>query len=89
VEAKKVKVVEKVSASKKLQRSDARTIAKEASQIIVMKGKKIQEFKGGGSPSKELLDAMLGATGNLRAPLMRIGKKVLVGFNDEIYGKTF
>jgi hypothetical protein len=28
---------------------------------------------------------MLGPTGNLRAPTLRAGKTVLVGFNDETY----
>ena len=32
---------------------------------------------------------MLGPTGNLRAPVVRAGKTVLVGFNDEVYGEVF
>jgi len=28
---------------------------------------------------------MLGPTGNLRAPTLRAGKTVLVGFNDELF----
>jgi len=32
---------------------------------------------------------MLGPTGNLRAPTARVGKTLLVGFNDEVYGKIF
>jgi hypothetical protein len=30
---------------------------------------------------------MLGPTGNLRAPCIKSGKTVLVGFNDEAYDK--
>ena len=33
--------------------------------------------------------AMLGPTGNLRAPTARVGKTVLVGFNDDSYGGVF
>ena len=32
---------------------------------------------------------MLGPTGNLRAPMIRKGKTVLVGFNEEAFGKVF
>ena len=50
-----------------------------------MKGKGVLEFKGGPKLSQECVDAMLGATGNLRAPLIKVGKLLLVGFNAEIY----
>lgn len=32
-----------------------------------------------------LLKAMLGPTGNLRAPTLRIGRTLLVGFNEDAY----
>jgi hypothetical protein len=32
---------------------------------------------------------MLGPTGNLRAPTIRKGKTVLVGFNQELFEKVF
>ena len=60
-------------------------MAKAASKVIVAKGKKVEEFKPGGKASKQLVDAMLGPTGNLRAPTIRCGKTVLVGFNDEVF----
>ena len=50
-----------------------------------MKGKKVDRFKPAGKPAADLIDAMVGTTGNLRAPLLRRGKTVLVGFNEEIY----
>ena len=45
----------------------------------------MSEFKPGGKPGKAVLDAMVGPTGNLRAPTIRRGKTVLVGFNEEAY----
>jgi hypothetical protein len=30
--------------------------------------------------------AMLGPTGNLRAPCLRAGKTVIVGFNEDLFG---
>jgi len=62
-------------------------MARAASRVIVAKGKKLEEFQGGSS-GKQLVDAMLGPTGNLRAPTLRRGKTVIVGFNDEAYRKA-
>jgi arsenate reductase-like glutaredoxin family protein len=36
----------------------------------------------------ELTAMMLGPTGNLRAPTLRCGKKVVVGFNADVYGEV-
>lgn len=52
------------------------------------KGKKVTEFPGG-KAGKDVVEAMLGPTGNLRAPTIRKGKTVLVGFNDEAFEKVF
>ncbi len=35
-----------------------------------------------------LAELMLGPTGNLRAPTLKIGKILVVGFNEEIYAKS-
>jgi arsenate reductase-like glutaredoxin family protein len=88
MDAKKIKPAETVSASKKLTRKDAEEIAKSASRVIVAKGKQVAEFETAGKASKAAVDAMLGPTGNLRAPLARIGKTVLVGFNDETWTRN-
>lgn len=52
-----------------------------------MKGKKVTHFDVGASTSDEAVTAMLGATGNMRAPLLRIGTLVLVGYNDDVYAE--
>ena len=57
--------------------------------MTVAKGKKIQEFKGGKGAAEEAIDAMLGSTGNLRAPLIVTGKTLLVGFNEDVYAGVF
>lgn len=56
--------------------------------MIVAKGKKVSEFPGG-KAGKELVEAMLGPTGNLRAPTIRKGKTVLVGFNEDVFEQIF
>jgi len=78
-----------VPASRKLARKDAADLAKKASRVVVAKGKKVSEFSPGGKASKDVVDAMLGPTGNLRAPTLVVGKTVLVGFNDEAYTAVF
>jgi arsenate reductase-like glutaredoxin family protein len=77
---------ETIPASRKLGRDDAAELAGKASKLIVAKGKKVTTFATKGSPSDEAIDAMLGPTGNLRAPTLVSGKTVMVGFNEEEYG---
>jgi hypothetical protein len=36
-----------------------------------------------------LLSHLLGPTGNLRAPTLRVGRTLLVGFQEEAYGSVF
>jgi arsenate reductase-like glutaredoxin family protein len=88
MDAKQIEPAETVSAAKKLTRKDAEEIAKNASRVIVAKGKQVAEFATAGKAPKDAVEAMLGPTGNLRAPVVRAGKTVLVGFNDEAWTKN-
>ncbi len=80
-------VKEETSASKKLGADKALELAKNASRVIVMKGKKVSDFdmKKDKPKKDELLGLMLGTTGNLRAPTIVRGKTVLVGFNQDVF----
>ena len=89
MEASSVTVKEKVPASKKLQAADAKDLLDAASKLIVAKGKKVTEFKGANAKSEDAVAAMLGPTGNLRAPTVKVGKTLLVGFNDDAYNAIF
>ncbi len=64
-------------------------LAAKASKVIVCKGKKVREFRPASDPQEEIVAAMLGPTGNLRAPTIRTGKTVLVGFGGEPYETVF
>jgi hypothetical protein len=77
-----------VPASRKLGRADAAALAGKASKVIVAKGKKVSEFTIKGTPADEVVDAMLGPTGNLRAPTLRAGRTLLVGFDQAQYEKV-
>lgn len=77
--------MEQVPASRKLAKADAAKLARGASRVIVAKGKSIREFAPNGKASADVVAAMLGPTGNLRAPTLRAGKLVVVGFNPDAY----
>lgn len=85
MEASKIEISETVPASRKLQREDAAALLAKAKTMVVSKGKKVMEFAGSNKASEEALDAMLGSTGNLRAPIAVVGKHILVGFNEDTY----
>ncbi len=73
---------ETVPASRKLGSDVARTLCRGASRVVVAKGKVVRELVPGKDAEDDIVSAMLGPTGNLRAPTMRVGKLVLVGFDE-------
>lgn len=87
MEAQGVDVAEKVSASKKLGETEAKKLIRDAKKVYVAKGKKLDEFEGG-TARREIVEKMLGSTGNLRAPTIRTGRNLIVGFNEELYEKV-
>lgn len=60
-------------------------------ELYVAKGKKVVHvnLKKDKPAQDELLKLVLGPTGNLRAPTLRVGKKLVVGFNEEMYEDVF
>jgi hypothetical protein len=57
--------------------------------LIVAKGKRVREFDVSREVDDEAVAAMLGPTGNLRAPTLRVGKTVLVGFDAGTFASVF
>lgn len=57
--------------------------------MIVAKGKSVVRFEAGARTGSDCVDAMLGPTGNLRAPTLVVGTTVLVGFDDASYRTAF
>lgn len=77
-----------VNATKEKYNHDkALELLKEANTLLVTKGQKYQEInlKKTELTDEELLKLIMGPTGNLRAPTFKIGKKLVVGFNEEMY----
>lgn len=55
------------------------------SRVVVAKGKKVVDFdmKKDKPDDETLLKNLMGPSGNLRAPTIRRGKTLFVGFNEE------
>jgi len=54
---------------------------------VVARGKKIFSFEPEEEIREEILKLCLGRSGTLRAPTLKIGSLMLVGFNEAMYGE--
>ncbi len=90
MDAHHIEIKERVNATRKLGEEEAVALIQGAGRVIIAKGKKVADFRSAKKISvEEILPLMLGSTGNLRAPTIRRGKTVVVGFNEEIYRELF
>ena len=92
MEASQTPIEETQPASAKLQAGDAAALLGAAERLIAMKGRKVQRFDLRALPAaarEEAVAAMLGPTGNLRAPTIRSGATLLVGYNEEVFTEVF
>lgn len=66
---------------------EALRLARQAARIVVARGRRVTTFDMKASPpdDRTLLRALLGPTGRLRAPVLRLGDTLLVGFNQQAY----
>jgi arsenate reductase-like glutaredoxin family protein len=66
-------------------------LARTADKVVVARGKKVVTFDMKKEPPDDdmLAAHLLGPTGNLRAPTLRKGKTLLVGFGEEAYRQVF
>jgi hypothetical protein len=66
-------------------------MARQARRLIAAKGRKVNTLElAVASPSDDVLaDLMLGPTGNMRAPTLRVGETLLVGYNDAVFADIF
>ncbi len=58
-------------------------------KIKVASGKKILDFSPEAVSSEEFLKKALGRTGNLRAPTVKKGDTLYIGFNETMYSSLF
>jgi len=62
-------------------------VLKDVDQLYVAKGKRVVhvDLKREKPPRAELLGLLLGPTGNLRAPTLRKGRTLIVGYDEATY----
>lgn len=77
-----------VNARKERLDADAtRALLSAVSDVVAVKGKKTLRFSldAPAAPSDDLLAAVIGPSGNLRAPALRVGTTLVVGFHPDLY----
>ena len=85
-----VTVTEIVDAAKvRYGEGDALALVEGIDTLVAAKGKKVETFdlKTARPDDATLLARLMGPTGNLRAPTVRIGRTLVVGFNEQAYRK--
>jgi hypothetical protein len=66
--------------------SAARKLLDDVGTVYVGRGKKFAKHRSADlKVSDEAMKAMLGPTGNLRAPTLRLGRTLVVGFCEPMY----
>ena len=67
--------------------ADARKLLKDVDELYAMRGKKVEHFdlKKGKLDEETVQRVLIGPTGNLRAPTFRVGRTLLVGFDETTY----
>ena len=69
---------------------DAMALLVGADVLYAARGKKVERIDlAAARPDRATVERlMLGPTGNLRAPTLRVGRTLLVGFDEETYRKV-
>ncbi len=69
----------------KLDATAAWELLHNATEITVAKGKRIETFIPTPDSQEAILKAVIGRSGNLRAPTVQIANAFFVGFNEALY----
>ena len=70
---------ERSSKSAPMKDADVKALLAVVDEVIVAKGKKAVTL----AAKEATLDGLKGPTGNYRAPMLRVGRKLLVGFHPD------
>ena len=84
-------VIETVNATKiRYDETEALALLDGIDTLVATKGKKVETFdlKNDRPDDATLLARMMGPTGNLRAPTARVGRTLVVGFNEDVYARV-
>jgi arsenate reductase-like glutaredoxin family protein len=86
----KIQTAETVNAKKNtVSAARALALAREVDEIVATRGKHVihLDLRKEKPDAETLKRLLIGPSGNLRAPTLRIGKTLLVGFDEESYRK--
>lgn len=74
-----------------MSRDDILKLVGEVREIYSVKGKKVNylNLRKEETDQETVLSMLLGPTGNLRAPTLRVGNTLVVGFQQDIYNQIF
>ncbi len=67
----------------------AEVLLAQHTHVVVAKGKKVLRFGLKSADTSDVIKAIIGPSGNLRAPSISLGKTLVVGFNEEMYSQEF
>ena len=87
----KVAVAARTDAKKATIKGDAALgVLKDVDEVYVAKGKRVVhvDLRREKPPRADLLGLLLGPTGNLRAPTLRKGRTLIVGFDEATYKRV-
>ena len=85
---RKIAVADQTDAKKATIKGDAAlAVLRDVDEVYVAKGKRVVhlDFRREKPTRAELLGLLLGPTGNLRAPTLRKGRTLIVGFDEPTY----
>jgi arsenate reductase-like glutaredoxin family protein len=84
-----VAIGEQTDAKKRrFERDEALALARQAEVLVVVKGKKVVRVDMKQPPGDDALaELLLGPSGKLRAPSLRRGKTLLIGFDEGAYAE--
>lgn len=73
---------------KAIDRTGAIALAREVAEVFATKGKNVLRLDMQSNPTDDEIAALVvGPSGNLRAPTLRLGQTLLVGFDEATYAK--
>lgn len=92
LEAQAIPVTTRVDAKKTaLAEAEALEFVRQADELYATKGTKVVHLnlKQDRPDDESLLKLLIGPSGKLRAPTLKVGKTLIVGFDDATYRKVF
>ena len=78
------------SKKRAVEEAEALALAREVDEIYAAKGKRLVhlDLRREKPDAATLRNLLIGPSGKLRAPTLRAGRRLLVGFNEEAYRKV-